>query len=100
MREQAEELPFTLKQAKKDMAKKLKNRMVELGLTKKAIDLTLFNELNIRDMIQMEKKKWCKTCFKGLKCKVHVYTRMGKKEDKEYDEERINMVFMPQLRKG
>ena len=50
-REQTEEIPFKLKQAKKNMAKRLRKRMVELGLSKNAMDLTMFNEFQIKDMI-------------------------------------------------
>ena len=64
-REQTEEISYTFVQAKKNMAKRLQKRMMELGITKKVVDMTLFNEFNIRDMIQQDQKKWCKTCLKG-----------------------------------
>ena len=82
------------------MAKRLRKRMVELGLSKNAMDLTMFNEFQIKDMITADKKKWCKICFKGLKCKLHGFERMGKKQGKLHFEETINRAFMPPMRKG
>ena len=49
-REDAEDINFQFEEAKKNMTKRLHKRMLEIGLTKKAVDLTAFSEFNIKDM--------------------------------------------------
>ena len=51
-REEVEELPHAFEKAKKNMAKRLQERMIKIGLNKKQVDTTRFNEFNIRDMIK------------------------------------------------
>ena len=100
VREEATDTSQFLTNEKKAMALKLQKRMVELGLTKKRTKTTKIQEFQIRDMIILERKKWCKTCLNCLKCSVHGLQRMGKRQNKLYNEERIDRLFQPQMRKG
>ena len=99
-REETEEMSYQYVKAKKDFAKRIQARMASLGLVKKTFDLTLIDEFQIKDMIMEDKKKWCKTCIKGLKCKIHEFQRMGKRENKLLKQHDIIMAFQPQQKKG